>query len=57
VSARFPPGVPRVCRRSLRFGTHEFVNFCRLIGAEPYLAANVGSGTPDELREWEYTEA
>jgi alpha-L-arabinofuranosidase len=57
VSARFPPGVPRVCRRSLRFGTHEFVNFCWLIGAEPYLAANVGSGTPDELREWEYTEA
>ena len=34
------------------FGTHEFVNFCRLIGADPYLAGNVGSGTPDELRDW-----
>ena len=34
------------------FGTHEFVGLCRLIGAEPYLAGNVGSGTPEELREW-----
>ena len=34
------------------FGTHEFIGLCRLIGAEPYLAGNVGSGTPDELRDW-----
>jgi len=34
------------------FGTHEFVGLCRLIGAEPYFAGNVGSGTPDELRDW-----
>lgn len=34
------------------FGTHEFMGLCRLIGAEPYLAGNVGSGTPTELREW-----
>jgi alpha-N-arabinofuranosidase len=34
------------------FGTHEFIGFCRLIGAEPYLAANVGSGTPEEMRGW-----
>jgi len=34
------------------FGTHEFVGLCRLIGAEPYLAGNVGSGTPEELRNW-----
>jgi alpha-N-arabinofuranosidase len=34
------------------FGTHEFLEFCRLIGAEPYLAGNVGSGTPEELRDW-----
>lgn len=34
------------------FGTHEFIRFCRLIGAEPYLAGNVGSGTPEELRDW-----
>jgi alpha-N-arabinofuranosidase len=34
------------------FGTHEFIELCRLIGAEPYLAGNVGSGTPAELRDW-----
>ncbi len=34
------------------FGTHEFIGFCRLIGAEPYLAANVGTGTPQEMRDW-----
>jgi alpha-N-arabinofuranosidase len=34
------------------FGTHEFIGLCRLLGAEPYLAGNVGSGTPDELRDW-----
>ena len=34
------------------FGTHEFIELCRLIGAEPYLAGNVGSGTPQELRDW-----
>ncbi len=34
------------------FGTHEFLNLCELLGAEPYLAGNVGSGTPEELRDW-----
>jgi alpha-N-arabinofuranosidase len=34
------------------FGTHEFIAFCKLIGAEPYLAANVGTGTPQEMRDW-----
>jgi alpha-L-arabinofuranosidase len=34
------------------FGTHEFIRFCRAIGAEPYLCGNVGSGTPRELRDW-----
>jgi len=34
------------------FGTHEFVGLCRLIGAEPYFAGNVGSGSPAELRNW-----
>lgn len=33
-------------------GTHEFIRFCELIGAEPYLAGNVGSGTPQELCDW-----
>ncbi len=34
------------------FGTHEFIGLCRLIGAEPYLAGNVGSGSPREMRDW-----
>ena len=34
------------------FGTHEFLGLCRHIGAAPYLAGNVGSGTPQELRDW-----
>jgi alpha-N-arabinofuranosidase len=34
------------------FGTHDFLNMCELLGAEPYLAGNVGSGTVQELAEW-----
>lgn len=36
------------------FGTHEFLNMCEILGAEPYLAANVGSGTVQELIDWVY---
>ena len=34
------------------FGTHEFLDFCELIGAEPYVCVNVGSGTVQEGMEW-----
>lgn len=34
------------------FGTHEFIRLCRLIGAEPYICGNVGSGSPAEMRAW-----
>ena len=34
------------------FGTHEFLNFCELIGAEPYISGNVGSGTVEEMAKW-----
>jgi len=34
------------------FGLHEFIGLCRLIGAEPYLSINVGSGTPQEALDW-----
>lgn len=34
------------------FGTNEFLNMCELLGAEPYLSGNVGSGTPQELSDW-----
>src|SRR5664279_5235628 len=34
------------------FGTHDFLNLCERIGADPYLAGNVGSGTVEELSQW-----
>lgn len=34
------------------FGTHEFLTLCEMIGAEPYISGNVGSGTPEELSKW-----
>ena len=37
---------------SNQFGTQEFIRFCKMIGAEPYIVGNVGSGTVQELREW-----
>jgi alpha-N-arabinofuranosidase len=34
------------------FGTHEFLGLCEQIGADPYLAGNVGSGTVQEISDW-----
>ena len=34
------------------FGTHEFLNLCEQIGAEPYISGNVGSGSVEELAKW-----
>lgn len=34
------------------FGTHEFLNFCELLGCEPYVNGNVGSGSVEELSKW-----
>ena len=33
-------------------GTHEYLALCRLLGAEPYLAGNMGSGSAQELCDW-----
>jgi alpha-L-arabinofuranosidase len=33
-------------------GTNEFVHFCKLIGAEPYLAANVRSLPASAFQQW-----
>jgi alpha-N-arabinofuranosidase len=35
-----------------QFGTHEFMRFARLSGAEPYLAANLRSLPPQDFLEW-----
>jgi alpha-N-arabinofuranosidase len=34
------------------FGTHEFLELCEMIGAEPYICGNVGSGTVHEMQQW-----
>jgi len=34
------------------FGTHEFFRLCELIGAEPYINGNLGSGTVHEMQQW-----
>ncbi len=34
------------------FGTHEFFRLCELLGAEPYICGNLGSGSVQEMSEW-----
>lgn len=34
------------------FGTDEFVTWCRMIDAEPYICTNAGTGTPEEMSDW-----
>jgi len=41
-------GVPE----SNAFGTHEFFEFAEQIGADAYVNANMGSGTPAEAAQW-----
>jgi len=35
-----------------RFGTDEFIRYCRLIGAEPFLVTNMATGTAEEAANW-----
>ena len=35
-----------------RFGTDEFIEYCRAIGAEPCICVNIGTGTLDEAIHW-----
>jgi alpha-L-arabinofuranosidase len=41
-------GVPE----SNAFGTHEFFDFVEMIGADAYVNANVGAGSPQEAAQW-----
>jgi alpha-N-arabinofuranosidase len=34
------------------FGTHEFLDLCEMLGIEPYVCLNVGSGSVQEAMEW-----
>ena len=41
-----------------QFGTNEFMHFCKLIGAQPYLATNLRSNTAKDFYQWvEYCNA
>ncbi|HZG77805.1 MAG TPA: alpha-L-arabinofuranosidase C-terminal domain-containing protein, partial [Paenibacillus sp.] len=54
------PGEERPVRRnwhwggleSNRFGTDEFLRWCELTGADPYVNFNLGTGTLDEALRW-----
>ncbi|MBI1389589.1 MAG: alpha-N-arabinofuranosidase [bacterium] len=34
------------------FGTHEFLDLCEMLGCDPYISGNVGSGTVREMQQW-----
>lgn len=38
-----------MCRQ---FGTGEYIEYCRKIGAEPMICVNMPSGTPEEAAHW-----
>ena len=35
-----------------RFGTHEALDYCELMAIEPYICANLGTGTWSEAQRW-----
>jgi alpha-L-arabinofuranosidase len=37
---------------SNRFGTDEFIEYCRMLETEPYICVNMGTGTIDEAQAW-----
>ena len=39
-------------RETNQVGTDEFLQFCERLGTNPYICVNLGSGTPEEARNW-----
>jgi alpha-L-arabinofuranosidase len=37
---------------SNRFGTHDFMKYVEMVGAEPYFCTNLGTGTWTEAQQW-----
>src|SRR5579862_5364136 len=37
---------------SNRFGTHEFLQYAEMLGTEPYICANLGTGAWEEAQQW-----
>jgi alpha-L-arabinofuranosidase len=50
-AAQQKQNIPQVYEPN-EFGTDDFVRFCKLSGAEPYIAANVRSLTPLDFDHW-----
>ena len=54
------PASERRCRPNLiwggqednLFGTHEFIRYCHVINAEPYISVNMGTGSAEEAANW-----
>jgi len=34
------------------FGTDEFLEWCKLVGTEPFIVVNAGNGSPEEAADW-----
>ena len=34
------------------FGTDEFIQFCREVGAAPFICTNAGTGSPEDMSDW-----
>ena len=47
---RIPPA--RTVFESNHFGTDEFMELCRRLGAKPYININLGSGSPRDAADW-----
>lgn len=37
---------------SNRFGTHEFLQYTEMLGVQPYICVNLGTGTWEEAQQW-----
>ncbi|KAJ7611881.1 glycoside hydrolase family 51 protein [Mycena polygramma] len=46
------PELAWLSEESNQFGTDEFVDWCRLLGAEPFICLNMGTGTLEDALAW-----
>ncbi len=53
-ASEWPKGVPNGPWKyeTNQFGTDDFVRFCKLVGAEPYIAANLRSLSAKDFYQW-----
>ncbi|KAJ7028936.1 glycoside hydrolase family 51 protein [Mycena alexandri] len=46
------PELAWLTEESNQFGTDEFIQWCRLLGAEPFICLNMGTGTLEDALGW-----